>query len=276
MAQIEVVTILTNLVGVEAPIAVRNAVKTGTDDSVVNATVMRFREGMGSMFDIKDYDYAKAKPEVLEYLMLTRWANELVGNLDCYAKQFIVPSDPKKQYDKMTMIDMDSGFERIPAVEFQRQMVEVFGHPKDKVPLSMCGWLDKIFRFEDALLWAPGTYDSQQNVYGWLLKDYVTGRLDIDMEHLKARVRFLASAPKKVVENSMEELVRAAAQEGGVPTPAGEKPRVDGEVFRAKMTERFFASAEQFCTLLDQLKAARNNPSSSIYQHYVAMKPLEF
>ena len=82
-AMIEFVTILNNLIGVETPLALPHRLKAPGSGGMAYGLAMRL-EGKKSLFETKDYDLPFSGPEVLEYLMLTRWANEIVGNLDSF------------------------------------------------------------------------------------------------------------------------------------------------------------------------------------------------
>ena len=95
------------------------------------------------------------------------------------------------------MIDMDSPFERIPALQFRDQMVNIFGYRPEDTPIELCGWLDRVFAFEAPVGWAPGHYDSPQNIYGWLLQSYILGRLDLDITSIKSKIRMAGRIPKK-------------------------------------------------------------------------------
>jgi hypothetical protein len=269
-AKCEFVTILCNLLGMYTPLSVRHELRIEGRSPATSAGVStRFLEEAQV---VPDYDFRRASPEVLRYAFLTRWLNELVGNLHCWWAQFLVPLDPAQMYSVMVMIDLDEAFNSVSPGFLQHALTGHFG--KLNVRIEDCRWMDREFSLDDRFMWDPEHYDSQFNIYGYLLRDFVLGRIEIDFSVCSRTVRSIAEIPDGVFQNAMRVFVetsRAVHKNEWVLLPAAHNPKHTGETFRNRFVERIRRSSVQYIDFLDALADGRNNQDADIYRFYAAM-----
>jgi hypothetical protein len=266
-AKIQFVTVLTNLLGLETPIALcRDLHPTDSCFPVSTGTCQPFLQGYRTD---PSYDFTRAAPRVLQYIFLSRWINELIGNLHCWWGQLLVPSDEEKQFDHVIMVDFDEAFCNVAPEFLYRALTETF-HKKGVIP-DHCQWLSRTFRFDAPVGWSPDTYDSTFSIYGPALKLYLEGRISLDMAELKRQVRLSSYIPAKIIQGAMEHFVRASTdyyRNDWIFVPAAENPKFSAQDFGQLFLARLRRSAEEFCLFLDELVAARCHKPNRLSQFY--------
>lgn len=227
--------------------------------------------------EAKDYDLRQASPKVLEYLLMTRWLNDVLGNLDVWWGQFMVPQAQDRRYQEMIAIDLDEAFNRMPAETLYDALTNHFGIPPEQIDFEDCGWRDRMYTFNRPVGWAPEHFDSNMGYYSQLWRYYLTGEIDIDLDRVKERVRFAGQIPREAVLNCMQRFIEASAAAGHgegdtVYLPAADPPDVSRADFERLFVKRLEDSIEQFCSFLDAMKAARNDPKSELAGFYANLK----
>jgi hypothetical protein len=269
-AKVEFVTILTNLLGLYTPLSIKHHIRVaGNPGYTQNGISTRFLENAQVS---PDYDFRKASPEVLRYILLSRWINELVGNLHCWWAQFLIPRGASRTYDVMVMIDMDDAFNSAAPEFLQRALESYFG--LRNIPVENCRWLHREFSLEKEIAWCPDHYDSGRNIYGGLFRDFVLGYVDIDIESCLPSLSRAGDIPAEVFANAMSGFLDASTayyKNPWVFLPAAQNPKHGTDSFRERFIARIRRSIPQFRNFMDELGRARMNPEHEMYKFYSSM-----
>ena len=269
-SKVQFVTILANLLGLETPIALVHRFAEVPASRVPSVGVsMRFLEGFrtGSEFDLK-----ASNSSVIQYVLLSRWFNELIGNLHCWWGQLLVPSDAKRAIEHVRMVDFDEAFCNVAPEFLQHALRDKFG--KGAPPLEFCQWLNLPFHFEDPIGWSPDHYDSAFTIYGPLIKLYLTGVIDLDMDAARNQICVTRHIPVAVIENVMEPFLQSSTDYYRNPVvfvPASENPKLPAQEFVRRFLTRLERSREQFCAFLDRLEEAKRNGRDELCKFYAQL-----
>lgn len=267
--KVEFLTALERLAGLDVPLATYHVMENADPLSPPEHGVMiRWNKGVDMAFD---FDASKAPPDVLETLMVSRWFNEVVGNLDVWRGQFLMPKAAAEHHQQIIHIDPDNAFLRRSPEWVQSVLKD---HFHIAAPLSACGWTDKPFDFKEAVGWAPDHYDSMATMYGPLMRDYVTGKCDIDLKAVRERIAEMKQVPDAALLNVMSQYLDTSwrANNGFVPVQ-GANAFMSREEFGQQLVERIGRSVDEFSAFLTELERARNNPQHPIYQKYRDIEP---
>jgi hypothetical protein len=263
-AKVEFLTTLANLTGIRTPKAVAHELPVGF--SVSCGVSIPF---LDDYVPVPDFDLAQAAPQVLTYLCMTRWFNELVGNLHCWPGQLLAPADAVRRYSDIVMVDFDEAFCNVDPAFLHRALTETFHKPH--VNLDQCRWLARAFRFEDALGWSPETYDSAFTVYGPLWRLFLCGRIELDLLTIRAQVSRAAATDPSDVRTAMLPFLEASAQYYRNPwvlLPAADNPKFASSEFERLFLERFARSGSEIAAFFEELTASREQPGSRMYRFY--------
>ena len=268
----EFVTVLANLLGVETPLVLVHHLGLLSEDASPVAGVCT--ELLSDVTEQRGYDLSKASPEVIDYILKTRWFNDVVGNLDVWWKQMLVPVGEEARYERIVQIDFDESFGRMPAEELRTLLVEHWGHPKERLSLDYCGWRDRCFEMEAPTTWAPGHFDSRGGFYSDLWKGYLEGEIELDVAGFKEHLNFLGELPKEAIGNAMEKFLEVSSRErdGMVHMPGADPSQMPVGEFKELFVERFDRSRSEFSQFLDTLEQAKQDPSHPMALFYQTME----
>lgn len=269
----ESLTVLANLVGMRTPLALQHTYQEpGARYTHAEGVILRWKPGLRQAG--VNYDFAKASHQVGEYLLRSRWFNEVIWNQDVWWGQFLVPNKADTRYQEMTNIDFGLAWVKRDPAEVQRVLKE---HFKIDVPLSQTRWTSRPLKLERKVGWDPKHFDSRYTMYGPLLRDYVMGKLDLNIARVKEQLQQVKRIPRADLERALEPYIRAAkeANWGYVPIQAS-GGFLKADTFRDKMVERIYRSVDEYCGFLEELAAARKAPESKIYKTYAAMTGRDF
>jgi len=134
--------------------------------------------------------------------------------------------------------------------------------------------MDREFSLEDRVTWCPEHYDSHFNLYGYLLRDFVLGRVDIDLKSCIETVRRAKQIPDQVFVNAMWGFLNASHtyyQNNWVFLPAANNPKHMSASFQKRFVARIRKSSQEFIDFLRELANARKYHNTNIHQFYAAM-----
>ena len=261
------VTVLANLMGIATPLAVAHEYRLDPALTVGSVgTTQIFLEGYETPDSLEVTDL---ESEPILYLLLTRWFNEVVGNLHGWWGQLLIQRDPTGRIGDVVMIDFDDAFACVDP-EFLRTALTVHFGKRD-IRLEDCRWLTRPFDFRAPLAWDPDTLDSPFTVYGPLFQAYLAGRLEIDTRELTRRVMLTAAVPASAVEQAMEPFFATSLQHlrnSWVFLPAAPNPKVSIEHFRVEFLGRLERSRAEFCRFIQSLESARGAQHHPITAYY--------
>ena len=266
-ARTQFVTVLANLLGIRTPVAVVHEYR--IDRALGIGSV-----GTGQIF-LQGYttpaklDFLKLHPEAVLYLFMSRWFNDVVGNLHCWWGQLLIRSEPDGRMEDLVMIDFDDAFGSVDPAFLRAALETHFG--KQDIRLRDCQWLARPFGFRTPVEWAPATLDSPYTIYGPLLHAYVSGSLDVDTHELCRRVMRTAELSPSIIEQAMQPFLEASTQHLRNPwviLAAAPNPRFHVDDFRSEFLARLERSRHQFCAFIARLTAARGAPHHPVVSFY--------
>jgi hypothetical protein len=123
-------------------------------------------------------------------------------------------------------------------------------------------------------VWCPEHYDSQFNLYGYLLRDFVLGRIGIDLKSCIETVQRAEQIPDQVFVNAMRGFVvasRAYYQNDWVFLPAANNPKHTSASFQKRFIARIRKSTHELIDFLGELANARQNHDTNIHRFYAVM-----
>lgn len=278
-AKAEFVSILANLVGVPTPLVLTHELdhERTTTTSRRGVSVRLIDDVLPAHPSQLEYDHALASPKVLEALLLTRWLNEVVGNLDCWGAQFLVPRAKKDRYREILNIDLDEAFAKLPKETLHDALTNHFGKPD--VRLEDCVWRDRDYVFAQPVGEAREHYDSAYTMYGPLWRAYMQGKVGLDFAAVKEKLALVLELPPAALLNAMRKYLDTAGRGASgelaatVALPAVPGGRMAKTDFERLFVERVYASVAQFGAFLDRMQAARENPADPLHQHYANLAP---
>ena len=263
-ARAEFASILANLLGVITPLCLRAQIRTGGFPAG-GGIVSIFMERTS---DARVFSYEAASRATLEYLVRTRWLNELIGNLECWWGQFLVL---KKTPDEnvLVMIDLDAAFCKVSPAFLQTALLTHFR--RKEIQLRDCVWLDREYSLDAPLGWAGNHYDSQYSFYGPLWRAYVRGEIDLDFEKILGDLAAALDCGEPALSWAMSGFLSASNyyhKGDWVWLPAAAHPRVEADAFRSKFLTRCGRALDEFGDFLNALKNARANACSDLNRFY--------
>jgi nicotinic acid mononucleotide adenylyltransferase len=267
--KVESMTLLANLLGVPTPVAIPHTLtEKGSRYTASEGVLVPWVGGLETSLG---HDFAKMDPKVNEALIVSRWFNEVIGNQDVWWGQFLRPKAKGQRNREILNIDFDAAFIKRDAREVQKVLKEHFGIDR---PLEDTAWTDKKFDFDGKVGWSPEHYDSKHTMYGPLLAAYVTGKIDLDMNRIKAQLRAAQRVPKSAIRQAMSGYLDKAGAEhwGQIPVQAAER-FVPRDEFMHKLEQRIERSVDEFCAFLDELARARQNPRHQLAKFYRSLGP---
>jgi nicotinate-nucleotide adenylyltransferase len=261
--KVESLSMLANLVGVPTAPAIPYTVREGRVGQTGVVTPW-----IGGLEQAKAYDFKRASPRVRESLLVSRWFSEVVGNQDVWWGQFLHPGGGPGRWDEMVHLDHKAAWIARDPQAVQAVLKQHWGIER---PLSDTSWTDKRYRFDEPVGWAPRHYDSMFTMYGGLWRDYVLGRVDIDVGAVKARLATVKQIPREVLARSLAPYLSAASAEhwGKIPLRAANR-FVAPKEFEKKLLDRIYRSVDEYGVFLDRMRAARANPEDEIHRFYAA------
>jgi hypothetical protein len=263
-ARTEFVTILANLFGIETPLCLRTEIR--ASDRLVGSGVTSILHE--NTTNAREFSYETASRAVLEYLVRTRWLNELIGNLECWWGQFLV-TESAGQPMSVVMVDLDSAFCSISPTFLHRALLTHFG--RANIRLEDCVWLDREYHLNAPLGWAPDHYDSRCSFYGPLWRAYFRGEIELDFSNIVSDLSETLRHRDEVLEWAMMGFLAASTfhhKAEWVLLPAAPSPRLEIEVFRSQFIARCRRAVGEFADFLDEMQKARRNPSSPMHALY--------
>lgn len=263
-ARAEFVTILANLFGIETPLCLRTEILAG-DRLVGTGATSVFIEGVS---DARVFSYETAPRVVLEYLVRTRWLNELIGNLECWWGQFLVRPGPDRS-SSVVMVDLDGAFCHISPSFLQNALLTHFG--RIDIRLEDCTWLDRAYRLDAPLGWAPEHYDSRCSFYGPLWRGYIRGEIELNFSGILGDLAETLQHSDQVLEWAMNGFLSASTfyhKGAWVWLPAATPPRIETDVFRAQFISRCRRAVSEFADFLGEMQTARRNPTAPMHSFY--------
>jgi hypothetical protein len=231
-----------------------------------SGTLQRFLENYDSG---RRPDTSAFGSTALNYLVTTRWFNEVIGNLHCWWGQLLLRTNDHAPIDDAVMIDFDDAFSSVSPQFLHRALVDYFG--VTGVDTDDCRWLDREFDIDAPIAWAPSNYDSPYAIYGELWRDFVTGRIDLDLTAASSAAERAQTIPTQVVDLAMDDFIEASEQLFRHPwvfLPAAANPKFHADDFRERFHLRLRRSTAQFVALLNSIDAARAAADSPIARFY--------
>ena len=263
-ARTEFVTILANLFGIETPLCLRTDIRAG-DRLAGSGVTSIFIENTSNA---REFSYETAPQAVLEYLVRTRWFNELIGNLECWWGQFLV-QERGANSSSVVMIDLDGAFSSISPTFLQNALLTHFG--RTQIRLEDCVWLDREYRLDAALGWAPDHYDSRCSFYGPLWRAYIRGEIELDFSNILGDLSKTLRHSDQLLEWAMNGFLSASTfhhKGKWVLLPAAATPRLEIEVFRSQFLARCRRAVGEFADFLEQMQEARRKPGAPMHVFY--------
>lgn len=198
--------------------------------------------------------------------------------MDCWWAQFLTPAAEKSKNSDLIQSDLDSAFDRMPAAEVYDKLINHFKRPKELIKPDgrICQKLDRNYEFGAAPTWQPNHLDGEYSLFGYLLRDYVTGKLDVDIDRVKEQIRFSGQVPDAVIQNTMQRWFEAASTksptgEAMVHLPAADPPYVSRADFERLFTAKLRQSVDGFAKLLDEAQRAREDREHPMRKFYENM-----
>ena len=90
------------------------------------------------------------------------------------------------------------------------------------------------------------------------------GEVDIDLDAVMAQLKEAKDVPPKVLRNALKPWLSSAKE---IHLQAADET-YSAKAIENAFVERYYRSIDEFCGYINDLKAARNNESHPIYEHY--------
>jgi hypothetical protein len=262
----EFATLLANVLGLKSPVLLTHqqaGLGPAGEPSLGTSTPL-----LDEVKEMPHYEFSKASPDVLLYVLKSRWVNDVMGNLDVWWKQMLTPQDPKKQYDQLVQIDFDQAFCSMSPQELRSILTDHWGHQQGDIPLEDCAWRDRDFDFSARVGWAPEHYDGRMGYYAPLWRAYLTGEVELDLPSMEKHLEEMAQLPKRVIENAMRPWLESLGDDATVRLPGSTSQEVPVKEFKKRLVERVRRSTAEFGEFLQNLKEARADPQHPLSLFY--------
>ncbi|MBW2731428.1 MAG: hypothetical protein JRH20_03490 [Deltaproteobacteria bacterium] len=269
----ESATILANLMGLKTPLARAISFRErGAHYSWVPGAVLDWEPGLEQIGQA--YDFRQASSRVVHDLVLSRFFNETIGNMDVWWAQFLRPRDAKQRYKRIVNVDFGEAWTRRDSQWVQGAIEKGWGR---RVDAKDTRWTSRRFSFEQKLGWDNKTYDSQYTAFGQLWRAYVKGGVKLDIPSVKATLARIKAMPRALFAGALAGFLDEAEEVGrGYVHIQGAGRDWKRVVVEKKMLDRIYRGVDEFNVFLDQLQAAPNNPRSTIYQQASSYRATQF